>query len=209
VTFTAKSLDRLVIISRELFEDSDPAASTVIAHSFAAQIALELDRAALRGSGTAPEPRGVLNTSGITTTAHGANGTSISNYDWFLDAAGAVRDNNFEPNAHIVAPRTVTSLSKLKDSQERYLAPPASMLPMLSTKQVPTDLTVGTSTSDASEIYTGQWDQLAIGIRTGFELRMLTERYADNGQYAFIAHLRADVQVLQPGAFAVDTGVLA
>ncbi|WP_169812633.1 phage major capsid protein [Nocardia acidivorans] len=206
VLFTARSLDRLVIISRELFEDSSPAAGNVIAHSFAAQIALELDRVALRGSGTPPEPRGVLNTPGISTTPHGANGTSISNYDWFLDSVAAVRGNNFEPNAHIIAPRTAQSLSKLKNTLGDYLEAPGTLLPLLTTKQVPANLTVGTS-SDASEIYTGQWNQLAIGIRTGFEIQFLTERYADNGQYAFIAHMRADVQVLQPGAFAVDTGV--
>jgi HK97 family phage major capsid protein len=60
VTFTAQSFDRLITISRELFEDSDPAASGVIAHSFARQVAIGLDYAALRGTGTAPEPLGVL-----------------------------------------------------------------------------------------------------------------------------------------------------
>ncbi|NEW58590.1 phage major capsid protein [Nocardia cyriacigeorgica] len=206
VTFTARSLDRLVILSRELFQDSDPSAGDIIAQSFAAQIAVELDRVALRGSGSAPEPRGVLNTSGITTTTHGANGTAISSYDWFLDAAGAVRNNNYEPTGHIVAPRTGTSLAKLKNSQNDYLVPPATMLPMYGTKQVPINLTVGTS-NDASEIYTGQWDLLALGIRHGFEIELLRERYADTGQVAFVAHLRADVQVLQPAAFVVDTGV--
>ena len=118
----------------------------------------------------------------------------------------AVRANNFEPNAHIVAPRTVTSLRKLKDSQGRYLQAPEGNLPLLTTKQVPINLTVGTS-SDASEVYTAQWDQLAIGVRTEFALEFLRERYADFGQYAFIGHLRADVQVFQPTAFAVDLGI--
>ncbi|MET4612008.1 HK97 family phage major capsid protein [Rhodococcus sp. PvR044] len=207
VTFTAKSLDRLVIMSNELFQDSDPSAAGVISNSFARQIAVELDRAALRGSGTSPEPRGVLNTSGITSTSHGANGTAIANYDWFLNAVGAVRGFNWEPNSHIVAPRIVNELAVLKDSQLRYLEPPASQLPSLVSSQVPINLTVGTS-GNTSEIYTGQWDQLAIGIRSGFTIRFLSERYADTGSVAFIANLRADVQVLQPKAFAVDLGVI-
>ncbi|CAM3752530.1 phage major capsid protein [Smaragdicoccus niigatensis] len=207
VTLVAQSLDRLVLVSRELLEDSDPSVSQVIAHSFAAQIAVELDRAALRGSGSSPEPRGLLNTPGITTTTHGTNGTTISNYDWFLDAVLSVRSHNYRPTAHIVAPRTSTSLAKLKDSQGRYLQAPEGMLPILQTNQVPTNLTVGTA-SNATEVYTGQWDQLVIGLRTGFELRALSERYADNQQVGFLAHLRADVAVLQPGAFVVDTGVL-
>lgn len=206
VLFTAKSLDRLVIISRELFEDSNPDTTGVIANSFGRQIAVELDRAALRGSGVSPVPLGVLNTPGVTTISNGANGSAITNYDFLLDAVNAVRANNFEPNAHLVAPRTVTSLRKLKDSQGRYLQPPADSLPLLATNQVPINLTVGTS-SDASEVYTGQWDQLGIGVRTEFVLEFLRERYADFGQYAFIGHLRADIQVFHPGAFAVDVGI--
>ena len=211
VTFTARTLVRLVKLSVELFEDSDPSAEDVIARSFAAQLALELDRVALRGTGTAPEPRGVRNQSGVTVTTHGANGALIATataYDWHLDAAGVVRAANFEPNAHIQAPRTSTSLSKLREATtSAYLAPPAGLLPMLTTSQVPINLTVGTS-NDTSEIYTAQWDQLMVGIRTDLRIEFLRERYlADNLQYAFLAYLRADVQLAQPSAFVVDTGV--
>ncbi|WP_051046970.1 phage major capsid protein [Nocardia asiatica] len=206
VTLQARSLTRMVKISRELLEDSDPSVSDVIARSFGAQLALELDRVALRGSGTAPEPRGLLNTSGITVTSHGANGAALNTYDWFLDAIGVVRASNYEPSAVILAPRSITSLSKLKDSQGAYLAPPAGLPPILPTKQVPTNLTVGTS-NDTSEIYVGQWNMLAIGIRTSFALEVLRERFADNMQVAFLAHMRADVAVLQPAAFTFDVGV--
>jgi HK97 family phage major capsid protein len=210
VTFTARTMVRLIKLSLELFEDSDPSSEDVIARSFAAQVALELDRVALLGSGTAPEPRGVLNLSGITTTAHGANGSNITNYDWFIDAKGTVLASNFEANAHVVAPRTVTSLGKLKEATTNaYLAPPPGMLPLLATKQVPINVTVGTST-DASYIFTGQWDQLMVGIRTDFRLIPLRERFlADNLQIGFLAYMRADVQLAQPAAFVVDTGVRA
>ena len=210
ITFTARTLVRLITLSVELFEDADPSSEDVIARSFAAQMALELDRVALLGSGTAPEPRGVLNTSGITSTAHGANGSNITNYDWFIDAKGAVLAANFEPNSHIVAPRTVTSLGKLKEATTNaYLAPPPNMLPLLATKQIPINVTVGTST-DTSYIFTADWSNLLVGIRTAFSLRFLGERFlADNLQYAFLAYLRADVQLAQPSAFVVDTGVRA
>jgi HK97 family phage major capsid protein len=202
---------RLVKLSLELFEDSDPSAEDVIARSFAGQVALELDRVALRGSGTPPEPQGVRNQTGVTITTHGANGALIAvatAYDWHLDARGVVAGNNFEPNAHIQAPRTSTSLSKLREATtSAYLAPPPNMLPMLTTKQVPINLTVGTST-DCSEIYTADWSQLMIGIRNDFRLIPLKERYlADNLQVAFLAYLRADVQLAQPSAFVVDTGI--
>lgn len=204
VTLQAKSLSRGIVLSRELFEDTE--AGSVIAQAFSAAFATELDRAALRGAGTSVEPRGVLNTSGITVTNHGTNGTAVG-YDFLLDAAGIVASYNFTPNAHIVASRTATSLGKSKDTAGNYLTAPSSLLPILATNQVPTNLTVGTSNL-ASEVYTADWANLAIGIRQGFEIQFLDQRFADNGQVAFIAHLRADVVVLQPKAFAVDLGIL-
>ena len=173
-------------------------------------MAVELDRVALLGTGTAPEPRGVLNQSGVTLTAHGANGTAITNYDWWLDAIGTVRAAGFEPTSHIQAPRSSTSLSKLKESTTNaYLSPPAGLLPMLTTKSVPINVTVGAST-DTSYVFTADWSQLMVGIRTDFNLRFLGERYlADSLTYAFLAYLRADVQLAQPTAFVVDTGVRA
>jgi HK97 family phage major capsid protein len=211
VTFTARTLVRRVDLSVELFEDADPSSEDVIARSFAGQMAVELDRAALLGTGTPPEPRGVLNTSGITSTAHGANGSVIATataYDWHLDAIGAVRAAGFDPNAHIQAPRTATSLSKLREATaSAYLSPPPNLLPMLVTKSVPITVTTGTST-DTSYIFTAQWDQLMVGIRTDFTLRFLGERFlADTLSYSFVAYLRADVQLAQPSAFVVDTGV--
>ena len=100
VTFTARTLVRRVDLSVELFEDADPSSEDIIARSFAGQMAVELDRVALLGSGTAPEPRGVLNQTGVTLTAHGAAGTAISTttaYDWHLDAAGTVRGTGSPP----------------------------------------------------------------------------------------------------------------
>jgi HK97 family phage major capsid protein len=210
VTFTARTLVRLITLSVELFDDADPSSEGVISNAFAGQMAVELDRVALLGTGTAPEPRGVLNQSGVTLTTHGANGTAITNFDWWLDAIGAVRAAGFEPNAHIQAPRSSTSLSKLKESTTNaYLAPPAGLLPMYTTKSVPITVTTGTST-DTSYVFTADWSNLLVGIRTSFNLRFLGERFlADNLQYAFLAYLRADVQLAQPSAFVVDSGVRA
>jgi HK97 family phage major capsid protein len=210
VTFTARTLVRTILLSVELFEDASPDSEDVIANAFAGQMAVELDRVALLGTGTPPEPRGVLNQSGVTATAHGANGTAITNFDWWLDAIGAVRAAGFEPTAHIQAPRSSTSLSKLKEATTNaYLAPPAGLLPMYTTKSVPITVTTGTST-DTSYVFTADWSQLMVGIRTDFTLRFLGERYlADNLQYAFLAYLRADVQLAQPSAFVADSGVRA
>lgn len=206
VELKARSLGRLIRVSEELVADSDPNAISVVEQAFAASIASEIDRVMLRGSGTAPEPRGLLNTAGVPITSHGANGTALTNWDWFLQSAGTVRSNNFQPNAHIASPRALTAASLFKDTQGNYLQAPAALLPVYGTNQVPSNLTVGTST-DTAEIYTGDWANMVLGIRQDLTIRVLTERYADTGEIAVQASFRGDVAVLQPKAFAIDLGI--
>ena len=189
-------------------EDSDPSVGATIGQAFAAQIASTLDAAALRADGLSNDPTGVLHQTGVDVNELGAgNGQAITDFDFMLDSAGAVRDGNFEPNGHVVASRTRTSLGKLKEATTNaYLAPPADLLPVTVTNSVPTNLTVGTSV-DCSECYTADWNQLLVGMRTSLSIQPLRERFADDGQVAFLAWLRADVQLAHPGAFRVDTGL--
>lgn len=208
VTLTAQSLDIMVKISWELFEDA-PAPGDVVANSFAQQVALEIDRVALRGSGAAPEPRGVRNQTGVTVTAFGgANGATPANYDHLLDSLQVLRGLNFEPSGIIQAPRSETTLSKLKESTLGYLRPPAQLenITRFTSNQIPQALTVGTST-DTTEVYVADWSYLLFGLRTSMSIQFLTERFADNGQLAFLAHFRGDIQLSQPAAFNVITGV--
>ncbi|MFI7633472.1 phage major capsid protein [Nonomuraea sp. NPDC049400] len=208
-TLTAQALTSLTVVSRELVEDA-PNVGDELAQAFAAQFALTLDRAALYGSGTAPEPRGVKNTSGITTQLFsGANGGTPTNYDFLIDAVGALEDNNEEATGVIYAPRTKRVLGKLKEATTNaYLAPPAIIagLPRYDTNQVPINLTVGTST-DTSDAFVGNWRQLYVGVRTQLMIKPLEERYADNGQLGFLAWWRGDVVVARAKAFTVVTGL--
>jgi HK97 family phage major capsid protein len=210
VTFTARTLAFYTRVSRELIEDSAPSAEQTLRGQIAEVIALELDRVGLRGTGTPPEPKGILAQTGVVLTAHGANGAAITNYDFWLDAIGTVRNANFEPTAHIQAPRSSTSLSKLKEATTNaYMRRPDGLLPMLATKQLPINLTVGTST-DCSEVYTGQFDQALYGLRTSLEIGVDPYSFGISaGHIAVVAWLRGDFQLAQPTAFNVDTGVRA
>ena len=208
VTLEAKSLAALTIVSRELIEDA-PNIEAELVNAFAAQLALTWDKAALYGSGTAPEPRGIKNTSGVTIqTFGGENGGTPTDWDFLVDAVGALQDANETPTAMIYAPRTERVLSTLKDDTGQYLAPPEilSGIPRYTTNQVPVDLTVGTST-DCSDVFVADWRQLLIGVRTQLVITPLRERWADSAQLGFLAWWRGDVAVARPGAFTVVTGI--
>lgn len=211
VTLTARSLAFRVTLSRELAADSSPDALELISYDLAAQVALEIDRVVLRGTGTAPEPRGVRNTSGITTVTLGSgNGETVAvgKYAPLLVAQGAVRGLNFEPNAWLANPRQQASLGALLAVADgQYLKPPAALDDMrkLFTAQIPINLTVGTS-NDCTEVYVAQWNQVLLGWREEPAMFQLAELSAGTGSLDLIIHARADVAVAQPAAMYVILG---
>ena len=214
ITFTARTLFALVKASVEVVEDAQQIDNT-IEDGLAAALALEVDRVALRGSGTPPEPQGIRNQTGVTIQSMGANGLAYTNYDPLSNAIQAVRANNGEPNAVIHSPRTYGTLDRLKDTTNQPLRPPPSVegIRTLVTKQIPENLTQGTSTA-ASESYVGQWNELLLGVRRTITIEA-SRQAADSSGSAFRdlqvwirAYLRLDVQLAHPEHFVVVTGVL-
>ena len=209
VTFDAQSLVSVVKVSRELMEDSVNI-NDALTNAFAQVLSGELDRVALLGSGTAPEPRGIANTSGVGSISMGVNGGAITSYDSLLDALQTLQNANaLDPTAAIMAPRTATAIAKLKDTTNQPLRRPEALvnLPFLQTTRIPINETQGTATN-ASRIIVGNYAELMIGMRTSLRIEILKERYAEYLQYGFLAYLRADVQLVHPASFCQVVGVI-
>jgi HK97 family phage major capsid protein len=211
VKLEAKTLPILARMSRELFDDMSPEAAALIERELLSVLALELDRVVLRGSGSDPEPKGILNQTSVTVTELGSgNGAELQGYDELIDAIVAIREAGLEPNGILYAPRTGGHFDKLKLSTgEAYPIPPSvQAIPRRTSRQVPIDATVGSST-DCSEAYVADWSQVLVGMRTDIRvgLQVLKERYADNLQVGLLGYLRADVQIAHPEGCAVVTGI--
>jgi HK97 family phage major capsid protein len=214
LTLTARSLIAIAKLSIELMEDS-PTINDVVENAMAQALALELDRAALYGSGTAPEPRGIINTSGVGIQSQGTNGAALTSYDAFSTAVQTIQAANGDPNAVIYAARTAGTLDRLKDSTGQPLQPPQSFreLTKLVTSQVPVNRTHGAA-SNASDAFVGEWPELLVGVRT--QLRIEASRVSvvggesafDRLQVHVRAYLRADIGVAQPSHFVVVTGII-
>jgi HK97 family phage major capsid protein len=209
VVATPRSLAFYFRVSRELLADS-PNLETALRTAIAQAFAKELDRAGLRGSGTAPEPRGILNTSGIQSVTNGANGAPLASYANFISAVQAIRAADAPmPTAAIMAPRSLAKLEGLTDSTGQPLRRPPLLEQwrFVDTSAVPVNLTVGSST-DCSEIYIGDFRNVTFFFREGpVSIQLLKEAFATSGQLAFACHARVDVGVLYPSALAVVTGV--
>lgn len=209
VAFTARSLAAQVIASRELLEDTVNI-ETALDNALTQAMALEVDRVALRGSGVAPEPQGLRTLAGVSEKVMGVNGAAITNYDPFLDVLQNMQDANaLDPTAFIMAPRTARVLNGLKDSTTQPLRRPPALepFPFYATTQVPVNEAQGTA-NNASTVYTGNFRELLIGVRTTLSIEVLKERYADLGQIGLIAWMRADVQAAHAASFARIIGVI-
>lgn len=210
INITAKSLSFYFKMSRELLADSpniEGALTVAIAQAFAK----ELDRAGLRGAGAANEPMGLLSNTNVPRVTNGGSGAALASYANFFSAMQTILQNDGPmPTAAIMAPRSLVKLGGLTDSTGQPIAIPQmlSRMSMVSTSQVPINLTVGGST-DCSEIYVGDFTKFAFCMRENVSIQVLSERFAEAGQIAFVGHVRADVATLYPKAFAIVTGVRA
>lgn len=199
VELVAHSLAALVRVNLELLEDV-PTFAGMIEGQLASALGLEVDRAALNGSGTAPEPRGVLNTSGIFTDDVGG---PLANYDPMLDAIGKIEGANIAPAAALLPSGVKTDLSKLKtgiSGDLTKLTPPAewSALNRFVSNQVPADTVV-----------IGDFSQMAVAMRSSLQIeasRTAGDAFS-KAQVLVRAILRADVLVMRPKAFASLTGI--
>ncbi|MGY1776906.1 phage major capsid protein [Geodermatophilus sp. SYSU D00804] len=207
VTLSAKSLAVVTKITRELLEDAS-GIEEQLRRAFAIGFALKVDGAAMYGTGTGDEPSGLINTTGVTKTNVAANGGSPT-WDILVDSVGRVRDANESPTAQIMADRTARSLGKQKDGQGTYLAAPGYLdgVRRLTTSQVPVNLTTGTS-NDTSDVFTGDFSQLYVGIRTALTITVLRERYmVEEGSFGLVGWYRGDIAVARPKAFDIVRGV--
>ncbi|MDP2007839.1 MAG: phage major capsid protein [Rubrivivax sp.] len=203
-----QSLSFYFKVSRELLADAQGMQDALVI-AFAQAVAKELDRAGLRGTGTAPEPRGVSNTSGILSVTNGTNGAALAGYaNFFTGLQSILQANGPLPSAAIMSPRSLVKLGGLTDSTGQPLRVPSMLeqLQLLASSQIPDTLTVGSS-SDCSEIYLGDFTKLVFGMREKISIAKLDQAFATAGQVGFLCHVRADVLVTYPKAFALVTGV--
>ena len=106
------------------------------------------------------------------------------------------------PNALLWPVRLQQGFAQRYDTLNQPLRQPddvASIL-KLSTNQLASGMTQGTGTN-MCDLVAGDFTKAILGQRMDFSARVLTERYADNGQVGILSYWRGDFQLARPGAF--------
>ncbi|WCT77511.1 phage major capsid protein [Novosphingobium humi] len=215
VSMTPKHAGGITEISRNMLQQSSVDVENLIRSDFAYMLAALVDAAAINGSGSGSEPRGILNTSGIGSVAMGTNGAALT-ADATRDLIGKV-DIADAPNtsrAFLTNNKVKVATSKIKDGQGNYMGfGPEGVFAGERTEfssQVPSDLTKGTGTSLSALIY-GNWADLLIGYWSAFDL--LVNPYESTayakGNVSVRAMLTCDIAVRYAESFAAIKDVVA
>lgn len=218
-TMTPKAFAALVKLSKRSATMTSPSLEAFLRDRMAMKIALRMDLACLRGTGVAPEPLGIVNTSGINTVAIGANGGNFL-FDTAQDMVTELENDNVDINggSFVSHPKVFNKMKKERiaqfsgDTTGQYV-----ILPMtdqllrdslgynfFKTTQLPTNLTKGTGTS-LSEVIFGDFSNLWIGMWGGLEL-MASEHTSDafaKNQVWVRAIQESDCVVTRPTAFCL------
>ena len=204
LVFVPRSLAVYFKVSRELLEDSVNIEQALEA-SLIGALSVELDRVALEGSGTAPEPKGIIASTGIGSVAVSA---AITNWDKFIDGLYELWvDSAADPTGIVMHPRTLQTISKFKEGTTNAPLPKPPVLANVPIYRT-TGLSITLSPGTATTVVMGNFSELIIGIRTQLQIEILRELFAGNLQVGFLAFLRADIGLAHPQSFVKLTGIV-
>jgi len=210
VSFAPKWITALTKVNRELIATSINV-EQALEMSLIGAIANALEVGIMRGTNANGQIRGMDLWSDILTFDLATDGDTLANYEDILYARYLLQNENAEPTAAIMSPRTSRDFALLIDKNDQPLQRPDAIkaLPFLTTKNVSDTYTQGSATSISSRIYMGDWSKLYMGILQDMRIELLKEAFAANFQYGFLAYMAVDVQPLYEKAFCRVDGVLA
>lgn len=210
VTLSPKHAGVITEYSRNMVMQASPDVETLARNDMAKVLSELLDSAAISGTGTSNQPRGILNTAGIGVVAAGTNGGTLT-YDMVADLMGGVADLNATGTGFLTNTKLRRALSKLKDTSGQPLGLDVVLQgqPAQYSNLVPSNGTKGTGVGLSSLIY-GNWSDLLIGLWS--ELDILVNPYGDayaRGGVQIRAMMTCDIAVRHPESFAAITDAIA
>ena len=209
VTMQPRTVGAFTDISRKLLLQSSLDVEAFVRGDLAAILGLEIERVAINGSGTPPEPRGILNTGSIGDVAGGTNGLAPA-WSHFVDletlvavANAAVGNLAYLTNAKVrgktktVEKASTTGLFLWDNSDFPLNGYRAAV-----SNAVPSNLTKGSSSGICSAIIFGNFADLIVGLWGGLDLMVDPYTGGTSGTVRVIALQDVDVAVRHAESFA-------
>ena len=207
ITMSPKTVGAFTDISRKLLLQSSLDMEAFVRRDIATQIALEIDRAAIAGTGASNQPLGIINTSGIGVVIGGTNGAAptwahLVQLETLIASANAdVGAMAYLSNAKVRGKLKTTP--KYADNSGFIWEDGNTVngYPFQVSNQVPSNLTKGTS-NNCSAILFGNWSDLIVGQWGTLDLMVDPYTHSTSGTVRVVALQDVDIAVRHPESFS-------
>lgn len=196
VSLSPRDLACYTEVTRRLLLQSTPSIEGLVRRDLAIAQALGIDKAVLYGSGSAGQPRGIANTSGINTKKlNSADPT----YAELVEIVKKVMEDNalagslawmIDPNGWEALSTTSKQASGVEGN---FILNPGGKIAgydWYSTNQV-----------NSEEYFFGDWSQVLLGEWGGLEVNVDPYTHSLKGRIRFIIFKSCDIGIRQPGSF--------
>jgi HK97 family phage major capsid protein len=201
--------------SRQFLRQSSVGVENMVRSDLLNVHARGIQRAALHGTGTGNEPRGVANQAGVAIVPFGTNG-ALPTYDFMVDLETEVAADNADEGtlAYVTTPRGRGRLKKIPALANTANIPvwtggrdgEMNGYGAYTTSDVRGDLTKGSGTN-LNAIFFGAWDQLVIGEWGAAEI--MADPYTSGPTIIKVTGYQLiDTQVRYPEAFSVSVDMI-
>ena len=214
VTMNAKTVGAFTDISRKMLLQSSLDVEAFVRNDLATVLALELDRAAIAGTGLSNQPTGILATSGIGDVAGGTNGlapTWAHIVELWSDLAVANADfgslgilTNAKVIGKLMGTLKATGVAGyiIENFPGADGFTSAAGLRVGASNQVPSNLVKGTSGAVCSALISGNWNDLIIGQWGTLDLMVDPYSGSTSGTVRVVALQDADIAIRHPESFS-------
>lgn len=208
VGLAPKTVGAYTDISRKFILQSSVSAEQFVRQDIATVIAIELDRAAINGSGSGAEPTGILNTGSIGSVAIGANGGAPT---WAalvgLESAVAVANADMGALGYLTNAKVRGKLKttvKVSGYPQYLMADDGSVngYRVAITNNVPATLSKGASSGTLSAAIFGNFNDLIYGLWSGLDILVDPYTGGNAGTVRIVALQDVDIKVRHAESFA-------
>lgn len=209
ITLTPKTVSGRISWSRQAALQALPSMEQIVRQDLSAQLGLAIDLAAIAGTGSNNQPRGILNTSGIGSVPIGTNGGAPV-HTHIVDLESAIADDNADTGnlGYLTNSKVRGKLKKTEKFSGTNGNPvwesgenPLNGYRAGVSNQVPSNLTKGTGVN-LSPIIFGNWSELLIGLWGALDLIVDPYTFSSRGRVRISAFLSADIAVRHAESFA-------
>lgn len=214
-TMTPHRLGVLTAVTRDLLVQTSQDVEAMLVNEMIMAHAAALDEAAINGSGSSNQPKGILNLSSIGAVAGGDNGAAISFANVVaLETAVSAENAAMGRLGYVTNSKVIGSMKTTEKATgtARYIMEMPGILngyPCATTNMVPSNLTKGSASKKCSAMIFGNFQDLLIGQWGGLDVIVDPYSKKKSGEIEIMLNAYHDVLVRHEESFAAIKDILA